>query len=398
MSRPVLDSTSTPSSSTAEVPPPLDPAPEKPPPPPRRVYPQYSFSAKSPQTRLVYIRDLHTAERELAQFKPGPCGFDMEWRPNFYKGQRENPVALVQLANEDVVLLIQISAIRSIPSSLRHVLWNPAYIKCGVGIQGDCMKLWKDYQVNTRNCVDLALLARTVDNAHWKGKYRDPIGLSRLCETYEELSLEKGRITRSNWEAVLSGPQKQYAANDSHSGLTLYKRLFPLTLTLDHPPLPSYYSFDCYLGATYNPSLDTPETIWQPHNPFYDPGPPPELTEEQIKKREERKAKRQQVESGRTAPDDGSGNAAGGSTSGSAPGGLRHPLVQSAERRTNPNNRPLPGHDQAQRGRPKFAQRGRHWRPPHQRPAGQPSTGTSSDQPIYMQTGHMDHGGGPPPL
>ncbi len=68
----------------------------------------------------------------------------------------------------------------------------------------DCKKLWKDYGVNVRNCIDLGLLARTVDNAHWKGKYSSPIGLARLCETYHELSLAKGKVQRSNWEANLS--------------------------------------------------------------------------------------------------------------------------------------------------------------------------------------------------
>ncbi|EKM60759.1 uncharacterized protein PHACADRAFT_48952, partial [Phanerochaete carnosa HHB-10118-sp] len=249
--------------------------PEKPPPPPR-VYDLYSWEVKAPQTRLVYIRDSHTVDQEMARFKPGPCGFDLEWKPCYRKGQKENPVALVQLANEETVLLIHITAIRLFPPSLLQVLWDPAYIKCGVGIQGDCKKLWNDYQVNTRNCVDLALLARTVDNARWKGKYSQPIGLARLCETYEELSLTKGKITRSNWEAVLSEAQVQYAANDCHSGLTIFKRLFPMTLTMNPLPLPSFYSFDLYKGLTYVPSIDDPHTLWRPYNPFYDAGPPPE--------------------------------------------------------------------------------------------------------------------------
>lgn len=160
---------------------------------------------------------------------------------------------------------------------------------------GDCKKLWNDWRVNVRNCVDLALLARTVDNARWKGKYVQPIGLQRLCETYEELTLTKGRITRSNWEAYLSEAQQECeeritvnfpitlilhisidAANDSHSGLTLYKRLHPLTKTVDPIPLPAFYSFDLFEGIAYEPTVDTaPHMIWHPHNPFYDPGPPP---------------------------------------------------------------------------------------------------------------------------
>ena len=73
---------------------------------------------------------------------------------------------------------------------------------------GDVQKLWRDYSVSVRNCVDLSLLARTVDNARWKGKYSQPIALARLCEAYEELTLHKGKITRSNWERELTEAQQ----------------------------------------------------------------------------------------------------------------------------------------------------------------------------------------------
>lgn len=54
------------------------------------------------------------------------------------------------------------------------------------------------------NCIDLSLLARTVDNARWQGKYNSSLGLARLVETYDYRLLGKGKVTRSNWEANLS--------------------------------------------------------------------------------------------------------------------------------------------------------------------------------------------------
>ena len=54
------------------------------------------------------------------------------------------------------------------------------------------------------NCVDLSLLARTVDNARWQGKYNSSLGLARLIEAYDYRILGKGKVTRSNWEAVLN--------------------------------------------------------------------------------------------------------------------------------------------------------------------------------------------------
>ncbi|KAJ3556478.1 hypothetical protein NM688_g2010 [Phlebia brevispora] len=250
-------------------------APEKPLP---IVYQLYSWKTKAPHTRLVYIRDTVDAERELSKFEPGPLGFDLEWKPNRWRGSN-NPVALVQLASHDTILLIQVTAMRSFPSKLKTLLADPAYLKAGVGIQNDCKKLWEDYRVSTRNCVDLALLARTVDNARWKGKYTQPIGLARLCQVYENLDLSKGKITRSNWELYLDELQQEYAANDCHSGLTLYLRLHGMMSTLDSTPSRAYYSFDFHEGFLYHPSEGVPRTLWRPHNPNYDPGPPPERKE-----------------------------------------------------------------------------------------------------------------------
>lgn len=75
-------------------------------------------------------------------------------------------------------------------------------------ISDDCKKLYRDWRVQVRNCLDLSLLARCVDNARWKGKYTNPIGLSHLLEIYEKFSLPKGRVQRSNWENELDDRQQ----------------------------------------------------------------------------------------------------------------------------------------------------------------------------------------------
>lgn len=72
----------------------------------------------------------------------------------------------------------------------------------------DCKKLWKDHRVSVRNCVDLALLARSVDE-RWKGPYKGGIGLSRLAEVYLGRYLPKGDIQTSNWEMELSTRQQE---------------------------------------------------------------------------------------------------------------------------------------------------------------------------------------------
>jgi ribonuclease D len=188
------------------------------------------------------------------------------------KGQPENRVALVQLATLDTVILLHIHHMTQFPSQLAKLLDSPFWIKAGVGIQYDCKKLYRDYGVSVRNCVELSLLARTVDNARWKGKYTEPIGLARLVDTYEQATLSKGKIQRSNWEWNLNGLQQEYAANDAHAGYVLYSRLVSTAQAMDPVPLPTYYSFSFVGGLLCDVSG---LNLWQAHNPRYDPGPPP---------------------------------------------------------------------------------------------------------------------------
>ena len=129
-----------------------------------------------------------------------------------------------------------------------------------------------------------------MDNARWKGKYANPIGLSRLLETYEEFSLLKGKVQISNWEKSLDLRQQECAshsyskatlcadpsildaANDCHAGLVLYNRLIDMTTALSHTPEKFWYTFDTIMGLQYQPSSGI---LWHPYNPYYDPGPPP---------------------------------------------------------------------------------------------------------------------------
>jgi ribonuclease D len=164
--------------------------------------------------KLLYIRDAIQAEQALATLKGGPLGFDIEWPPNFRRG-RQHRVALIQLATLDTVYLLQVSAMQEFPNRLREVLENPDIVKTGVGIQDDAKKLHTDYGVSTRTCVDLSLLARSVDNSRWKGRYTNAIGLSRLVDTYMHRYLCKyGQL--SDWKALLTPLQQQCVSLNSH--------------------------------------------------------------------------------------------------------------------------------------------------------------------------------------
>lgn len=93
------------------------PNPEAPPPRPRPTT-LYSWRARNPDAELRYIRDVDIANLELDRMSTLPAvGFDQEWRPTFIKGLPENPVSLIQLASDELVLLIQVSAMNGMPNA-----------------------------------------------------------------------------------------------------------------------------------------------------------------------------------------------------------------------------------------------------------------------------------------
>lgn len=83
-------------------------------PPPK---PLYSWRSIHPNAKCHYIRDINQANN-LVGLLQGPVGFDLEWKPAFRKGQPQNPVSLVQLANHKLILLIQVSAMQEFPAKL----------------------------------------------------------------------------------------------------------------------------------------------------------------------------------------------------------------------------------------------------------------------------------------
>lgn len=83
---------------------------------PRRPAPTqaYSFKEYNPNVKVLYVRNHEQANRILAKLHTSfkVFGFDLEWKPTFQKGARENPVSLIQLANDDTILLFQVTAMR----------------------------------------------------------------------------------------------------------------------------------------------------------------------------------------------------------------------------------------------------------------------------------------------
>jgi hypothetical protein len=87
-------------------------------PPKNTDIPSYDWRTFAPGTQLHYIRSEEVANDQIARIAsshPGPftIGLDFEWRPTFVARRPENPIALIQVACDDQILLVQVSAMQS---------------------------------------------------------------------------------------------------------------------------------------------------------------------------------------------------------------------------------------------------------------------------------------------
>lgn len=218
---------------------------------PQSLHPVFNWEdSVEPGTVPRYLRRAADVNKAL-EVAQGPFGFDVEWKPTFVKGQPQSPIALLQLAKEDQILLIQLSAMNEFPERLREILEDPHIIKAGVGIMEDAKKLWRDHGVSLLGAVELSHLARSADSSRWAGgKSRELISLTRLLEAYRSRRLNKGKARMSNWELPLTDQQINYAASDALAGYIVYQDL----MNLNPHTAPETYTSDILAGQKMEPT------------------------------------------------------------------------------------------------------------------------------------------------
>lgn len=99
----------------------------------------------------------------------------------------------------------------------QEILEDDYIVKVGVSPNGDANYLVKDYGVCVASTFDLRYMAALCNCR--------PGGLAKMSEDYLNVKLEKNwRIRCSDWEApTLSKMQTDYAANDAHVAIELFK-------------------------------------------------------------------------------------------------------------------------------------------------------------------------------
>ncbi|XP_072425361.1 exonuclease 3'-5' domain-containing protein 2 isoform X2 [Chiloscyllium punctatum] len=148
-------------------------------------------------------------------------GIDCEWIS--IKG-KPNPVSLLQLASySGFCLLVRMPQMirdgRLMPKTLLDLLGNGSVLKVGVDAFEDGCKLFRDYCIMVRGCLDVRYLAMR----QRKNSFACSPSLKSLAQDILNYTLDKSLHLRcSNWEAEeLSNEQVAYAAQDAQISVAL---------------------------------------------------------------------------------------------------------------------------------------------------------------------------------
>lgn len=169
------------------------------------------------------VRSSEDAQAALAALLAADAiGFDTESKPTFQKGEVSTGPHLVQLADDRHAWLFQTgsSTPPHLVEVLRDVLESPAILKVGFGLGDDLRRLRAKLGIDTRNVIDLATALRSV-----QPRDRNAWGAKTAVARFFGKRLQKSRrITTTNWALPrLSEQQIQYAADDAHVALRIYR-------------------------------------------------------------------------------------------------------------------------------------------------------------------------------
>ena len=166
---------------------------------------------------IVVVEDIETFKSVLPRLKNmKTLGFDTETRPMFVKKGKRNKVSLIQLATNNLAVLIRINKI-GVPDELINLLSDPTVIKAGVALRDDLRFLSGVRKFTPAGFVDLQSFVKQFGI--------ESSGLKKLTAIVLGFRISKGQQT-TNWEAEsLTEAQQIYAATDAWVCYKIYNKL-----------------------------------------------------------------------------------------------------------------------------------------------------------------------------
>ncbi len=143
-------------------------------------------------------------------------GFDTETKPVFKKGQKQNPIALIQLSTERTAYLFRVNETGMTPG-LRKIIESPEILKIGQAMKHELKTMEKELKVKGHGFVDLLDIGFTLDCSPRSVRGMAALFLGiRILKSMQVTNWERGR---------LSEKQKRYAATDAWACLEVYKEI-----------------------------------------------------------------------------------------------------------------------------------------------------------------------------
>ncbi len=175
-----------------------------------------------PPSRIHLLRtaeQLAFAERALRAAVH--VGFDTESKPVFTAGTPQSGPDVIQFATADDAFIVQ-AATPGVEDFLRAMIESDDLVRVGFGLASDRPQIQRRFGLRLGKAVDLSFLVRRLG-------FQDAVGLKTAVAVVLGRHLVKSKkATTSNWASpVLSAQQLQYAANDAHASLLVWRALPP---------------------------------------------------------------------------------------------------------------------------------------------------------------------------
>lgn len=187
----------------------------------RSAFWQYTFyqGPNGEKVKVHYCKSLETTERIAKLFlNESVVGFDIEWKPSATAkdGIRKN-VALIQIASEERIALFHIARFAKgdtvdevVSPTFKRLMESDSISKVGVSVKGDCSRLRKYMNIESRGLFELSHLYKLVKfcPADVKKINKVLVGLAKQVEEHLLLPMYKDESVRgSDWSEDLNYEQ-----------------------------------------------------------------------------------------------------------------------------------------------------------------------------------------------
>jgi ribonuclease D len=146
-------------------------------------------------------------------------GFDTESKPTFVAGQPQTGPEVIQFATATDAFIVQ-TATPGVQGFLQAMIESDEVIKVGFGLASDRPQIHRKLGLTLGKSIDVSQLVKRLG-------FKDAVGLKiAVAVVLGQRFAKSKKATTSNWaNATLTPQQLQYAANDAHASLLVYKAL-----------------------------------------------------------------------------------------------------------------------------------------------------------------------------